>query len=296
MNASGSFVVVWPNNGRVKMRHYRNNCAAKTATEIQEVSSVAAGVQQESDPDVAIESSGKFAVTWQAGNASTPSIKLRRFDADSLPIDPSNLIVASGNQVSSPRIAMDSDGDLVVAYSGLGLGRTRPDVFTRLLARNGTLTPPCPSNSDPNGSSPDVAMDENGDYVVVWERDASVFFRRFQAGSCTVTDSTPADINAFTGNRDFEESAGSPTVAMELDGDYVIAAQLSYDDDGISEGARVRVFDKDGGVPISSCEDEDRRDSFGGGCEVSSVDGSFSGAYPAVAVDADGDGSVWFFV
>ncbi|MGH8631791.1 MAG: hypothetical protein ACREU7_13640, partial [Burkholderiales bacterium] len=97
------------------------------------------------------------------------------------------------------------------------------------------------SNSQDNAA---VAMDADGDFVVAWvsnSQDGSgygVFARRFNV------DGTPATAE-FRVNTETADDQFGPAVAMDADGDFVVAwASANQDGDGL--GVRARRFDADG--------------------------------------------------
>lgn len=205
----------------------------------------------------------------------------------------------------SPALAMDADGDMVVTWIGAG------GILARSFNRDGTArSASCQINKRTNAIQfvPDVAMDADGDYVVVWESKEpfvtplyefvyNVYFRRFTANSACVGvgSSTNSDIKAFENqgllgpDEGAVLNASDPVVAMDADGDFVIAASFTYYQDLTYEGARVKFFRADGTSVPSYVERPDEKQDAGG-CKVNSAATAVDQSrLPAVSVDADGE-------
>ncbi len=177
---------------------------------------------------VSMDSNGDFAIAWTSygndaggngyggGVSGQEGVFVRRYDNTGAPV--SGEFVAStyvdGNQ-QYPRVAMDADGDFVVAWESfqdLDPGTLQPTsygIYVQRFVRNGLVGS---SNFyGPNGESgaetavnstkagnqrfPSVAMDNEGDMVVVWsgpgsrpgqeDADGGVYFRRLPAAEDT---------------------------------------------------------------------------------------------------------------
>ena len=169
---------------------------------------------------VAMDSDGDFVVTWTSygqdggsygsGFGGLNGIVARRFSSDTQPA--SNEFVVNtfteGNQ-QHPRIAMDSDGDFVVAWesfqdrpppgSGLPDSPNSYGVYAQRYARtalvgtspligpNGEVSTEFAVNVTKDGDQryPGVAVDQTGDFAIVWsgngpEDDQGVFYQRFE--------------------------------------------------------------------------------------------------------------------
>jgi hypothetical protein len=144
-------------------------------------------------------------------------------------------------------VAIDGDGDFVVVWSSNGQDGSSYGVFARRFSSAGTrlgaeFQISSYTSSDQNARA--IAMETNGDFVVAWEdfdRDgfgAGVFARRFSsAGSPLATD---FQVNAYTTGQQ-----GSPSVAVDADGDFVVA-WYSDVQDGSGYGIFARRFTSSG--------------------------------------------------
>ncbi|HEX6901698.1 MAG TPA: hypothetical protein VF789_18365, partial [Thermoanaerobaculia bacterium] len=105
-------------------------------------------------PQVTVEARGRFAAVW----FNESGVFLRRFDAAANPSGPPLLVAARG---TSPRLAGNDDGDLVVVWhSDKGV---QARVYTHSGPRR-TVT----VTSRPGTFAESVAMDASGRFLVTW--------------------------------------------------------------------------------------------------------------------------------
>ena len=230
-------------------------------------------------PDVAMDAAGNFVVTWSGLGPAGPGVDVhaRRYDAAGNPLGNDfrvNTFTTSGQ--AAPSIAMDADGDFVVAWGSYYQDGAGAGVFAQRYAASGA--PPggeLQVNSFTTGPqrSPDVAMNASGDYVVTWEsfdQDGSsigVFARVYDRNGTRMTNELP--VNTFTTN-----TQSSAAVAADDEGNFVVT-WVSRDQDGSSDGIYAKRFEATG-APRGG---EFRVNTF--------TPGAQTGA--AVDVDADGD-------
>jgi hypothetical protein len=218
----GDFVITWESSGAVHARRYHRNGKARGPDFL-----VSAGA----NPAIAMDRDGDFVIAWSSGAGG---VYVRRYGRSGSPLGGA-LFVGSGSQgfQSSSSVAMDDDGDFAVAWDGWG-------VWVRRFTSAGTpmnttqLDYSATSGAESTwweivASSPSVAMDRGGDFVVAWSRvqiessdysysrNADVIAHRFSAsGEPRGTQFTIADAKA-------------PSVAAEADGDFAIAFEKSPD-------------------------------------------------------------------
>ena len=209
---------------------------------------------------VAMSPSGRFVVVWLTYFASPEPgvVHARRFDADGTPLgtvititDPSHGVVAT-----KPKVAMDDDGDFVVVWATVDLTTTNFSVFARLYSAAGV-----PQSAevavDSNGVSPryrdpDVAMDDDGAFVVVWAQGQArapggeaVFARRYDAAGVAQGGRFPVSTADEPG-----VAYATAAVAMAAGGRFtVVFPRVIRDADGVpvaSVGIFGRRFDAAG--------------------------------------------------
>ena len=183
-------------------------------------------------PAVAAAADGDFVVVWQTTDTpSTPAntnIEARRFSADGSPVG--GEITVSDNTAfgSRPRVATAPDGAFVVVWPSYQsfLEPNSFDIFARRYNASGVaLGPGFRVNSFTTGrqTAPDVAMADDGSFVVIWQSEGSpgsdegvsaILGRRFTPNGSPV--GTDFQVNAFGVGPQI-----SPAVDMRSDGSFV---------------------------------------------------------------------------
>jgi hypothetical protein len=189
MDADGDFVVVWASRGQddpsdnssagYDIFAQRYNAAGNAQGSELRVNSFTTGFQYV--PVVAMDAGGDFVVAWQSRGQDDPSdtsplgdgVFAQRYDAAGSAQGPEFQVnsFTTGSQFG-PHIAMDADGDFVVAWQSLGQDGSDWGVFGQ--RHNATGVPQGPefqvNTTTTNGQlSPAVAMDADGDFVVAWQ-------------------------------------------------------------------------------------------------------------------------------
>ncbi len=199
---NGSFVVVWESGGDYAYGgSYAGPDGAYAGVAARRFSAQGAPLgpefvvntfttYSEDNPDLAVHSDGSFVVVWHTqygdggyvpgqGYVMSDSITMRRYNPSGAPIGDEQHInsFTSGTQ-TAPAIAMNDDGSFVVVwnsgYAYLSNDIRDPDggVFGRGFTANGT---PDPDEFQVNSyttyaqTTPSIASDGNGNFVVVWE-------------------------------------------------------------------------------------------------------------------------------
>ncbi len=178
----------------------------------------------QTEPAVAMDSLGRFAVVWQGPGVDQEDIFLRLFWPNGSPFSgelPVNLNTA-GRQLY-PSIAAAGTGTLAVAWE------------SRETAAEGERAVVLVQRFDPNGSSlggpvtvdtdvydcryPEIAMDGAGRFAVTWMRDRTnhpIVARLFDAASVPLTD--PLEVNTAS-----IASVTRPSIAMNSRGYFLVA-------------------------------------------------------------------------
>jgi len=235
VDAAGNFVVVWQSSsGDGDSDVYARRFSA-TGTPVGGeflVHSGTAGVQ--TAPAVAMADDGGFVVAWEndaLGDGNT-NVYARRFGATGAAFGGEFLVnTTTDGAQSAPAVSADADGDFVVVWHGPGQDGTGPDVYARRFDNLGnpagdefvvnTLT-------DGDQSAADVALDGDGDFVVVWHHsipapditrfEGDVYARRFSAAGVAAGPE-------FVVNTTTPLAQRSPAVSAAPGGDFVVAWQ-----------------------------------------------------------------------
>jgi hypothetical protein len=286
MDADGDFVVAWQSydqDGDVSGIFARRYDAAggPVGGEFQ-VNSFT--IDAQGAPSVAMDADGDFVVTWDSRkqDGSLSSVFAQRFDAAGNPVG-GEFRVNSFTMSSQfgPSVAMDADGGFIVAWQGFDQDGSELGIFAqRFDAAGNPVGGEFQVNSFTSGRQwqPAVAMDADGDFVVTWESygqdgdSSGVFAQRFDAAGNPV--GGEFQVNSFT-----IDTQEAPSVAMDADGDFVVAWWELDRLYGYDRGVFAQRYDA-AGNPV------------GGEFRVTSLTADDIEEIPSVAMDADGDFAV----
>jgi hypothetical protein len=177
----------------------------------------------QTEPAIAVNRRGDFAVVWQGPGPEEEDVFLRRFDAVGTAVTGDLLVnLNTPGQQQHPRVAFSDAGTIVVVWE------------SRTVTGDGEQTQACAQLLDPNGSGltaeillddpvydcryPDVAMDPAGNFVVTWLRETgpdTVMARRFDPNGTPTTELLEVSTARIT-------SLTRPRVALNSPGYFVI--------------------------------------------------------------------------
>jgi len=287
LDADGDFVVAWSGNGigdnsGVFVQRYNRSGAAQGGE--FRVNTTTANHQF--SPSIALDADGDFVVAWTSRDqdGSNDGIYAQRYNKLGAPQGSEfrvNTTTASSQY--SPSIAVDADGDFVVAWTSYAQDGDSTGVYAQRYSNLGveqgrefrvnTTT----ANSQ---YGPSIAVDADGDFVVAWESrnqdgDAvtGVYAQRYS--NLGVEQGREFRVNTTTDN--FQ---GNPSVALDVDGDFVVAWQSyyrseSYDPNDVSLGIYVQRYNNAGIAQGSEVR-------------VDTTTAQYQ-SNPSIALDADGD-------
>ena len=183
------------------------------------------------DPQVAVRPSGEFVVVWtttyQPDSCCGYDVFGQRYDAAGVAQGaefPVNQGANLGNQ-HEPAIAGAPSGNFVVAWQSSQEGIGNNGIYARRFDATGT---PLGNEFHVNTTTafhqtrPDVAVDADGDFVVVWVDEIldgsgdGVYAQRFS--SAGATQGGQFRVNTTTNNRQ-----NRPSIAMDAAGNFVVA-------------------------------------------------------------------------
>jgi hypothetical protein len=179
-------------------------------------------------PSVAMDANGDYVVAWNNQTQPGPNylydVEARVFNSAGQ-AQTGEIVVAQTKGDTRPSVAMDANGDFVVAYQVLnestylyGLSAQR---FNLAGAPQGSAITINDGSSDgAAGSLPKVAMDSAGDFVIAFQgydsNSHGVFAQRFNSSGA-------AQGSIFRVNTPQNDNQGAPSIAMDSAGDFVIA-------------------------------------------------------------------------
>jgi Matrixin len=246
------------------------------------VNTTTTGVQTESPYNghtVAIDANGNYVVVWQSQNqdGSGWGIYAQRYSASGAEVGGEFRVntTTTGDQ-EYPSVAMSPGGNFVVVWAsanqdGSGWGVFGQQYSSLGVAIGGEFRVNTYTTGDQ--SYPDIAMDQNGDFVVTWAssgEDGSgwgVYAQRYSASGAPIGGEFRVNTTT-TGDQTY------PSVSMDSAGDFVIAWQ-SQNQDGSGWGVYAQRYNASGS-------------KVGGEFLVNTVTGGDQTS-PSVAMDGTGD-------
>lgn len=220
MAADGRFLIVWEGQGTgdtdgIFGRWYAANGTA-TGLEVL-INTTTSGVQ--SEPSVAMAPDGRSVVVW----SDSSGVWAQLFDASGGFSGPGEIHVESVGSAGSSDVEMAADGSFVVAYRKTLFD---PGIYFRRYDDNGTLLSPFAqivnSTTLGNQTNPSIAMDDTGNFVIVWEGNGTgdpdgVFGRSYAANG------TALNYAEFLINETITGPQSMSSAAMLNDGSFVVA-------------------------------------------------------------------------
>ena len=206
------------------------------------------------DPQIAGDIAGSYVIVWnseeQEGPGSQGDIYLQFFDSLNAKIGEEQRvnIVTRGDQ-EKPAIAMNDDGNLVITWSSLTDVDSVYDIKARVYKNNVPVTSEFLVNTTTAHSqtNPDVAVDRDGGFVIVWDSwfqdggDRGLYAQRYnENGEKQGTEFQVNTITAFSQTR--------PAIEFLADGRFLITWESWNQDDANPSGYGVygQLFDKSG--------------------------------------------------
>jgi hypothetical protein len=222
-DADGDFVVVWESalqdgNGYGIYAQRYNRAAIPQGPEFRVNATTSLS---QTEPSVAMDADGNFVVVW-SGNVPLDSngIAMQRFNALGVPQGGEVRVNTFTTSVQDqPAVAMDANGNFVVVWSRAGVG-AQPQIFAQRFNAAGVQQGSEFVVETDSSFQPSVAMDADGDFVVVYARGffdhSQVYGRRFnplgapQGGDFLINNPTSTA---------FQEK---PAVVMDVEGNFVV--------------------------------------------------------------------------
>lgn len=294
-SADGDYVVVWAGNGSqtdnvdaAGVFFQRYDASGEAQGVETRVNTTTAGTQ--ASPAVAMDAAGNFVIAWsgngaQADQVDADGIFVQRFDAAGVPQgSETRANTTTANVQDLPAVAADADGDFIVVWQSLGQDGSGQGVYgQRFDAAGAAQGAEFGVNDYTSGSQRDasVAMDQDGNFVVVWESNGAdgdlngVRAKRYAADGTELGDGEADGVadEEFGVNTTVAGTQDNPVVSRRPTGEFIVA--WSGPDAAVGTDIFARRFDSAGG-PIDAAEFT---------VNASTVNSQSS---PAIAVDADG--------
>ncbi len=207
------------------------------------------------DPAVAMDADGNFVVVWSGqGQGDLAGVYGRAYDNLGLAVSDDFRVNQTIVDIQDePAVAMDADGDFVVTWTSYGQDGDLDGIYARRFTVQGV------DNGDEilvnttwvqRQDNSDVAMDDAGNFVVTWKSDQQdgnswgIYGQRFAA--------TGAKLGGeFRTNTYTLDDQINPAVAMDADGDFIVAWS-SMGQDGSGYGIYARRYNPAGAAKTAS--------------------------------------------
>ncbi|HTS52720.1 MAG TPA: DUF4347 domain-containing protein, partial [Burkholderiales bacterium] len=239
---------------------------------------------------VAIDGSGNYVIVWSSNgqDGSGQGIYAQRYNAAGV-VQGGEFRVntTTSNDQTDPAVAMDANGNFVVAWSGNGTGDSA-GVFARRYNAAGTALDATEvrvnTTTASTQQSPLIAMNESGSYVIAWGSDGQdgsgqgVYAQRYSAAG--TAQGGEFRVNVTTAGDQWADS-----IAMDGAGNFIVAFSSS---DGNGLGAYTRRYNAAGTALTGEVQ---VNTTTAGDQTWTTVAMNRSGAYVVAWSDTGADGS-----
>jgi hypothetical protein len=245
--ANGNFVVTWRSNLQDGSYYgVFGRLFDSTGTSITGFQANTYTTGSQFGQAVAMDASGRFVVVWDGAGATDPAgVFAQRYDATGAPLGGQfrvNSDTPGMDVFATPSLAMDANGNFVVAWQGPP-SASGDGIFARRFDASGAAQGSefqVSTYTTINQFDAAVASDEHGNFVVTWHglgwdgSGVAIVGRQFDAAGAP--QGSEFVVNSYTtGNQIGSSVASSP------DGDFVVS-WTSQDEDGSGYGVFAQRF------------------------------------------------------
>lgn len=239
MSLDNSFVVVWASDQQISgsgQDVYAQRFDARGQRIGAEFRVNRSTLQDQNNPDVAIDGSGNFVVVYQSDEQDNNTdgrdddgtgIVGQRFDRSGAPIgNEFRINTRTENDQTAPVVAMNSQGDFVVIWTSEGQDGSGTGIFGQRYNNVGTpvgIEFQVNTATDGDQLNPAVAIDDSGDFVVVWQSDSGrsdqdgygIYAQRYSASGNPLG-------HEFLVNRTTQGDQITPSVGSDASGNFTV--------------------------------------------------------------------------
>jgi len=276
----GNFIVTWMSNRQDKSgagifaRRFTNS--GNPIGEEFQVNTFYHNIQV--DPDIAVNQEGKFVIVWTGlgQDGSAYGVFAQRYNSDGSPAGEEFQVNTYIKNVQwEPKVAMDKNGNFVITWASKYQDTYGYGIYAKIYDIDGhPLGDEFLVNTYWKGNqiTPDVEMDDDGNFVVTWAGYKylmmyDIYAQRFDRWGNPIG-------SEFRINTYIEENQNNPAIALDCCGNFVITWE-SYGQDGSLLGIYARRYNFDG-IPLS---DEFQVNNYTNGYQ----------ALPSIAMDSLGN-------
>lgn len=238
---NGNVLVVWQQSNGATQQIYLSEYRDGVWTHPTDLAgdAVSVGGQYAFPPRVAMDDNGTALVVWQQYDGAYYRIYTSEYRGGvwTHPADLSDAISPAGSNAYNPSVALDNNGNAVIAWGQYDGGNYR---VYKSEYRNGSWSHPSDLTTDAislageNAYSPKVALSANGAALIVWEQFDGVNFRIHMSEYRGGVWNHPADFDLDALSLGGQDAA-APQVAVDASGDALIVWQQL-------DGSNVQIF------------------------------------------------------
>jgi hypothetical protein len=264
MDSDGNFIITWHSwqdgsGSGIYAQRYESN-GNKLGGEFQ-VNTYT--TENQTNPSIDMDLTGNFIITWDSylQDGDGLSVYAQMFDSNGNKVGGEFQVntYTTGHQ-ERPSVAMDSNGNFVITWHDypryipsvetIGQDGDSYGIFAQLYDSSGTpVGGEFQVNTYTTGAQfiPDVAMDSNGNFVIIWAGEGSsdpdgVYAQRYDNTGTPIGNQFIVNTNT-TGN---QTTDWGRHVAMDANGNFVITWAQAYGLDGDGAGVYAQMFDSNG--------------------------------------------------
>lgn len=250
MNAGGNFVISWTSHSQDGSGYgiYAQRYNPAGAPEGAEFHVTTYTTQNQRNSEVAIDTAGDFVVTWESRfqDGSEYGVYAQRFDAAGNAVGPEFRVNTETTGAQGlPVVEMSIGGDFVIAWESFGQDGSDKGVYAQRYSADGTplggeFRVNTHTSADQQRVS--VGIDAAGNFVIAWDSETAdagileVFAQRYDSNGVPL--GSEFQVNVYTTSYQFD-----PAVAIDLDGNFVVAWRSDYQD-GWQDGIYARRFER----------------------------------------------------
>jgi hypothetical protein len=235
MDNNGNAIIVWQQydgtNYHIFKSEYRGGIWTNPANLTDNISPGGAGAW---NPQVAMDNNSNAIIVWQQSNGTNYHIFKSEYRSGvwTNPTGLTDNISPNGQDATYPQVAMDNNGNAIIVWQQSN--GTNYHIF-KSEYRGGVWTNPAnfTDNISPNGQDaayPQVAMDNNGNAIIVWQQSDGANFQIFKSEYRGGVWTNPASLaNKISPSG---QDAYTPYVAMDNNGNAIIVWQQN---DGVND-------------------------------------------------------------
>jgi hypothetical protein len=168
VNATGTAVAVWREGNRIRARHYSiTTNVLDPDVEIGEAdANPSAPLEEAPKPKVTVDANGRALAVWQDFDGVRNNIFVARFSGAAWTFQ---LLETQDGDATNPQIAMDGTGNAIAVWVQVdGDERIRARRFTATTDTWAAVTDTLDNVDPTDAGAPQIAMNTNGNAIVVW--------------------------------------------------------------------------------------------------------------------------------